>query len=87
MLFASISPFDKLREMEIINGIKFHAIISFDFFSHFCFMFVSSTKRGKREEAESSNKDILKCASQMPLERLFLLFFFEHLKSQFYSFS
>jgi hypothetical protein len=32
--------FDKLlslvREMEIINGIKFHAIISFDFFSHFC---------------------------------------------------
>lgn len=37
------------REMEIINGIKFHAIISFDFPSHFlfaCFVLNSLNKEG-----------------------------------------
>lgn len=64
--------------MEIINGIKFHAIISFDFFSHF--LLASLTKAS--EEGANANKDI-SSASRKSL----LSFALKTFKSHFYSFS
>lgn len=63
------------REMEIINGIKFHAIISFDFSSHFlfaCFVIIS-LRAETREEAEQSYKEISSALRKRPLDIIFFL--------------
>lgn len=55
--------FDELcrlvREIEIINGIKFHAIISFDFVSRcFCLLVPRTTQQYEGGNGRNSNKDI-----------------------------
>lgn len=78
------------REMEIINGIKLHAIISFDSVLTSCSLFACFAVTKSREESKNSNKDIFKCFEQRSLEHFSFFSVIPSLKTfkcHFYSFS
>lgn len=93
--------FDKLcrsfREMEIINGIKFHAIISFDSFSHFSLCVFPAPLRNLRQLRGSEQWIPTKKKSQVLFKKdpwtdsfvvlSWVSFLFKTFKCHFYSFS